>query len=1007
MFLRAKFLQLEADKPIVILNREDAEEMGVKPLERVELDFKDKKIIAIVNIAGRIVREGDIGLYEEIQESLDVKPNEKIRVETTNPPKSLDFIKKKLAGQTLKPGEIHTIVKDTVNRRLSHIELTAFVTSLYNKGMTMNETASLSKAMAKTGQTLKLRTKAIYDKHSVTWDTLVIIENKGVREIVKIGEFIDKLIDKHDCENIENGEYLPINEKINVLSFDKNFNVSFKPLTGVYRHPSPKYVHEITLKGNRKCVVTHCHSVFILRNGKVMSIPTKNLKKDDFVVVPREIPEVNSSPKTINVLEELLKLPENLTKEIYITKISHLYRRVIPKERRNYDLISLNDYRKHKVKLSKNSKLRVKHGNDIPIKLKISPDLIRILGYWIAEGYNNENGVHFSFGIHEKKLISDVKSDIKKAFGLNATVTHPHKTAVHINIYNQLMSKVFDYIFDLKHRARNKEVPKIIFNLPKDLQLEFLRAYFKGDGYFRRNYEAISNTASKELSVGLCYLLSLCGISYSLSFKKAENREFPSGYISETSPVHYIYTQANPLLGRESRSSSYLNFIPIKEANFSKFGMSDYWDWQSRREFRRKKFVTFDRIRSLMDTIPNGGEAEAKKLAYGNLGFIQIKSIKRIKSECKYVYDFCVEGYENFVGGSSPMFLHNSIGGCPGDKTSILVVPVVASAGLTIPKTSSRAITSPAGSADRFECIAPVDLTLEEVRRVVNKTNGCLVWGGSVDLAPADDIFIQIEYLLSIDPFLLPSVMSKKKAVNAKYVVIDMPTGRETKVRTNEEFENLANQFIQLGKKLGIKVNCVSTFAEQPIGYSVGPILEAREALDTLVKGRGSEDLIDKVTTLAGVLLEFGGAKNGKKAAIELLNSGKAYKKLKEIIEAQGGNPDVKPEDLCPGEKIAEFKSKKSGKVLWISNKCVDMVAREAGAPRDKGAGVYFRKKLGDKVRRGETLFEIYSEKSSKFERAIELVHKIDIMGIGKERGMMLEKLPAVEEEKRYFILER
>ncbi|MCK4336205.1 MAG: AMP phosphorylase [Candidatus Aenigmarchaeota archaeon] len=513
MFLRAKFLQLEADKPIVILNREDAEEMGVKPLERVELDFKDKKIIAIVNIAGRIVREGDIGLYEEIQESLDVKPNEKIRVETTNPPKSLDFIKKKLVGQTLKPKEIYTIVKDTVNRRLSHIELTAFVTSLYNKGMTMGETASLSKAMARTGQTLKLRTKAIYDKHS--------------------------------------------------------------------------------------------------------------------------------------------------------------------------------------------------------------------------------------------------------------------------------------------------------------------------------------------------------------------------------------------------------------------------------------------------------------------------------------------------------------IGGCPGDKTSILVVPVVAAAGLTIPKTSSRAITSPAGSADRFECIAPVDLTLEEVRRVVNKTNGCLVWGGSVDLAPADDIFIQIEYLLSIDPFLLPSVMSKKKAVNAKYVVIDMPTGRETKVSTNEEFENLANQFIQLGKKLGIKVNCVSTFAEQPIGYSVGPILEAREALDTLVKGRGSEDLIDKVTTLAGVLLEFGGAKNGKKAAIELLNSGKAYKKLKEIIEAQGGNPDVKPEDLCPGEKIAEFKSKKSGKVLWISNKCIDMVAREAGAPRDKGAGVYFRKKLGDKVRRGETLFEIYSEKSSKFKRAIELVHKIDIMGIGKERGMMLEKLPAVEEEKRYFILER
>jgi AMP phosphorylase len=512
MLLRAKFLQLEADKPIAILNSEDAAELGIRPMERVEISFRGKNLVAIVNIAKKIIQEGEIGLYEEIQEHLNIKPDEKIRVEAAAPPKSLVFIKKKLLGRTLSSSEIHAIINDTVNHRLSDIELTAFVTALYNKGMSMNEVASLSESMTRTGKSLNLRTREIYDKHSV--------------------------------------------------------------------------------------------------------------------------------------------------------------------------------------------------------------------------------------------------------------------------------------------------------------------------------------------------------------------------------------------------------------------------------------------------------------------------------------------------------------GGCAGDKTTIVVVPIIAAAGLTIPKTSSRAITSPAGSADRVECIMPVNLSLEEVRRVVNKTNACMVWGGAVDLAPADDIFIHIEYPLAIDPFLLPSVMSKKKCVNAKYLVIDVPTGRETKIRTKEEFENLASEFIQLGRRLGIKVQCISTFADQPIGHAVGPMLEAREALATVMHGRGPSDLVDKATTLAGVLLEFAGAKDGKQAAMGILKSGKAYKKLREIIEAQGGNPDIKPEDLRPGSKVAEFKSSKSGKVLWISNKGTDIIARDAGAPRDKGAGIFFKKKLGDKVGKGEVLFEIYAEKSNKLKRAIENVRRLDVIGVGKERGMLLEKVPHVEEE-RYFILER
>lgn len=357
--------------------------------------------------------------------------------------------------------------------------------------------------------------------------------------------------------------------------------------------------------------------------------------------------------------------------------------------------------------------------------------------------------------------------------------------------------------------------------------------------------------------------------------------------------------------------------------------------------------------------------------------------------------------------GKKRIFDKHSIGGVPGDKTSILVVPIVAAAGLTIPKTSSRAITSPAGTADRFECIAPVELDIDEIKRVVKKTNGCLVWGGAVDLAPADDIFIRIEYPLSIDPFLLPSVMSKKKAVGAKYLVIDIPTGDEAKVNTMEDFENLAEKFITLGKKLKMEVNAVSTFADQPLGHAIGPALEAREALRTIMKGEGPPDLVDKVGTIAGTLLSFGKYKHGMKTALKLLSSGKAYKKFREIIEEQGGDPGIKPEDIPVGKKKVSFLSKKKGTIQWISNKDIDVIARSAGAPKHRGAGILLHKKIGQNVKKGDVLFEIYAMKRNKLKRAMEVAEKLEIMKIGKKSSVTLERVPLKRKKKEYFILER
>ncbi|MBM3303539.1 MAG: AMP phosphorylase [Candidatus Aenigmarchaeota archaeon] len=357
--------------------------------------------------------------------------------------------------------------------------------------------------------------------------------------------------------------------------------------------------------------------------------------------------------------------------------------------------------------------------------------------------------------------------------------------------------------------------------------------------------------------------------------------------------------------------------------------------------------------------------------------------------------------------GKKDVYDKHSAGGIPGDKTSMLLVPIVAAAGLTIPKTSSRAITAPAGTADKMECIAPVEHSMEEIARIVRKTNGCLVWGGAVDMAPADDAFIRVEYPLSIDPLLLPSVMSKKKAAGAKYLAIDIPTGKGAKIKTVGEAQELAKQFIELGRNLGIRVSCTSTYGEQPLGYGVGPALEAREVLETLYAHRGSADLVAKACHLSGVLFGFKGMKNGEAYARRLLSSGRALAKMKQIIAEQGGDPSIKPSDIHVGGQRMKVESDASGHVWWINNSTITQIARAAGCPSDKGAGVLLRKKIGDRVAKGDVLFEIYADKTQKLNRALKVAEDSDVMGVGDISNMVMLTLPEEREHRRHFIMER
>jgi AMP phosphorylase len=385
-------------------------------------------------------------------------------------------------------------------------------------------------------------------------------------------------------------------------------------------------------------------------------------------------------------------------------------------------------------------------------------------------------------------------------------------------------------------------------------------------------------------------------------------------------------------------------------------------------------------------------------LSIHGLSMGESEALSRAMVETGKVLDF----------GEAPILDKHSIGGLPGDKTSLLVVPIVAAAGFTIPKTSSRAVTSAAGTADRVETLCPVNLSIKEIKEVVSKTNGCLVWGGALDLAPADDLFIRVEYPLGIDPLLLPSIMSKKKSIGATNVVIDIPTGSGAKIKSMKAAQNLASDFVDLGRRLGIEIQCALTFGDQPLGYAIGPALEAREALAAL-SGAGPDDLIEKALTISGMLFEMVGADNGRRKAESILESGRAEKKMREIIAAQGGDPEVVADEMVVGEKVAEVRSDCAGRVLWMSTENIVQVAKQAGAPRAKGAGVLLKAKLGEAVKKDDLLFEIFAERSSKLDSALELAKILQPIVLSKkaEERMLLDKVPSEVSSGKPFMLDR
>ncbi len=411
-------------------------------------------------------------------------------------------------------------------------------------------------------------------------------------------------------------------------------------------------------------------------------------------------------------------------------------------------------------------------------------------------------------------------------------------------------------------------------------------------------------------------------------------------------------------------------------------------------DFIRKKIsgqqLAAEEVNAVVDDIVAGNLSSTELAAFVVSEYIRGMSMSEVVALTRRM----VDSGDKLELDVSPVLDVHSIGGVPGNKYSLVTVPIVAAAGLSVPKTSSRAITSAAGTADVMEVLANVTLSLDEIKRNVERVGAVLAWGGAVRLAPADDIIIGAERMLGVDPRcqLLASVMSKKLAVGADHILIDIPTGHGAKVEAMDQARSLAHDFMELGRRLDVQVEVAITYGGQPVGYAVGPALEAREALETL-RGNGPGSLVEKATSLAGAMLELGGAASpgmGRQMANDVLKSGKAYQKMRGIIEAQGGNPDVKPEDIPIGDKKEIVLAPFDGYVKRIDNERINEIARAAGAPRDKGAGLRVILKEGRKVNKDEPLLEIYAEHETKLDDALSIAKRHPPIVI---EGMLLEKI--------------
>ncbi len=426
------------------------------------------------------------------------------------------------------------------------------------------------------------------------------------------------------------------------------------------------------------------------------------------------------------------------------------------------------------------------------------------------------------------------------------------------------------------------------------------------------------------------------------------------------------------LLGaREGDKASFKHALPVESMSFVRGKLYG-------------KTLSLDEARAIIRDIRDARYSDIQLAAYvtacvaNNLNLAETIAITQAMVECGERFDW---------GKGVQVLDKHCVGGLPGNRTTPIVVAIVAANGLIMPKTSSRAITSPAGTADTMETLTTVALSLDKMHAVVKEQGACLAWGGSVALSPTDDIIIRVERALDLDSEgqLVASVISKKLAAGSTHVLIDIPVGPTAKVRSGALAAQLSKLLVETGAALGMQVRTVITDGSQPVGHGVGPALEARDVLAVLqTKADAPQDLRERALSLAAILLEMGAAcpvGEGLALAAETLDSGKAWAKFQAICLAQG---DLKTPPTAPFQY--PIVAPNSGVVALFNNRVISRLASLAGAPVAPSAGIDLHVRLGDEVEKGQILMTLHAEARGELEYALDYYHTHpDILRIEEE----------------------
>lgn len=389
------------------------------------------------------------------------------------------------------------------------------------------------------------------------------------------------------------------------------------------------------------------------------------------------------------------------------------------------------------------------------------------------------------------------------------------------------------------------------------------------------------------------------------------------------------------------------------------------------------KKLNYREIYALMDQIASERLGDVLTTYFAAAGFSQGYSFE----ELYYLTKAMVETGEK-LDFSGIVADKHSIGGVAGARTSIIIVPIIVAAGLTIPKTSSRAITSPAGTADVMEVFSKVNFSIEQVKKIVLDVGGCIVWGGHLGIAPADDVIIRVEEPLSFESFdkIIISIMAKKIAASANHLVIDLPIGPTMKVKREKDALIIKHKFIQIAEKFGIKVVVCIKSTYEPFGQGIGPVLEAIDVMKILEQEKDRPIALEQKTIeLAGELLNLcnktqNNSFDGFNTAKKLLQSGKALESFIKIVKAQFGNPNVSSRTIQLAKYSKKIYSDRYGKIKSINNYNLNAIAKILGAPIDKKAGIFLHLKTNEEICKSEPLMTFYSSDEHRLSEAIDTV---------------------------------